>query len=108
VAAAQEIATSPAPEPVTTLCQPAGGLDDSTAPLLSAAKQAAVVGQEIPVMTALLRNGSTGIGPAQPGSWAGMLDGAGDVPPAGALGPADGVVLALATGGPSGAVSLAA
>jgi len=37
LAAAQEIATSPAEESVTTLRQPAGGLDDSTAPLLSAA-----------------------------------------------------------------------
>jgi hypothetical protein len=37
VAVAQEIATSPAAESVATRYQPAGGLDDSTAPLLSAA-----------------------------------------------------------------------
>src|SRR5262249_53937680 len=37
VAVAQEIATSPAEESVAALRQPAGGLDDSTAPLLSAA-----------------------------------------------------------------------
>jgi hypothetical protein len=37
VAVAQETATSPAAESVATRCQPAGGLDDSTTPLLSAA-----------------------------------------------------------------------
>jgi hypothetical protein len=37
VAVAQEIATSPAEESAAALRQPAGGLDDSTAPPLSAA-----------------------------------------------------------------------
>jgi hypothetical protein len=59
-------------------------------------------------MTALPRNGCTGSGAAHPGCPAGctgVLDDAGDVLPAGAPVLAEGVALALATGGPPGAVS---
>ena len=59
-----------------------------------------MVGQETPVMTALSPSGCTGIGAVQPGSWADVLDGAGEVLTA--------PVLALATGEVSGAVSRAA
>jgi hypothetical protein len=63
----QEIATSPPEGSVNALRQPAGGVEDSTAPLLSAAKHAEVLGHETPVMTALPRSGGTGKGVVHPG-----------------------------------------
>src|SRR5947199_9822834 len=67
---------------VNGLRQPAGGLDDSTSPLLSVAKHADVLGQEMLVMTALPGRGCTGIGALQPcvwTGWAGVTEGAGEV-----------------------------
>src|SRR5262249_9604838 len=103
VAAAQEIATSPPAGSVTARLHPAGGGDDSTLPLVSAASQAEGGGQETAVMTASARRPCTGIGAVHPG-WAEVTDGAGDVVPVLAAG----VALTLATGGASGAVSRAA
>ena len=106
----QEIATSPPEGSVNALRQPAGGVEDSTAPLLSAAKHAEVLGQDTPVMTAWPCSGCTGSGALQPGEptgWAGG-DGAGEVapaePPLAVVRP----LLAAAAAGLSGAVSLAA
>src|SRR5262249_31094189 len=48
--APQEIATRPPEGSVNALRQPAGGVDDSTSPLLSAAKHTEVLGQATPVM----------------------------------------------------------
>jgi hypothetical protein len=106
----QEIATSFPEGSANALRQPAGGVDDSTSPLLSAAKQAEVLGQETPVMRALPWSGCTGNGLVQPGDPAGWtaLATAGDVVPAEALGLAWDPVLAAGSAGPSGAVSLAA
>jgi hypothetical protein len=107
----QEIAISPPEGSVNALRQPAGGVEDSTAPLLSAAKHAEVLGQDTPVMTALPCSGCTGSGALQPGAptgWAGVSDGAGEVapaePPLAEVRP----LLAAAAAGLSGAVSLAA
>ena len=52
---------------MTAFRQQAGGLEDSAAPLLSAAKHAEVLGQDTPVMTALPCSGATGSGALQPG-----------------------------------------
>ena len=67
----QEIATSPPEASANALRQPAGGVDDSTSPLLSAAKHADVLGQDTPVMWALPCSGCTGNGLVQPGDPAG-------------------------------------
>jgi len=108
----QETATSPPEGSLNALRQPAGGVDDSTAPLLSAAKQAAVLGQEIPVMTALPCSGCTGMGVLHPGElagWGEVTDAAGE--PLAAEVPGLAVpppVWAAGAAAPSGAVSLAA
>jgi len=113
VSVAQEIATSLPEGSVNAFRQPAGGVDDSTVPLLSVAKHAAVLGQETPVITALSRSGCTAMGAVQPGcraDWDGVTDGAGDVDPAeeaGLAGPVD-PVWAAGAAGPPGAVSRAA
>jgi hypothetical protein len=114
VGAAQDTATSPPAESVNGLRQPAGGLDDSTAPLVSVAKHVAVLGQEMLVMTALPCSGCTGIGVLHPGDWtgwAGVTDAAAEASLAaevpGLAGPLE-PVFAAGAAGPSGAVSRAA
>jgi hypothetical protein len=105
---AQEIASSLPEGSVNALRQPAGGLDLSTSPLLSAAKHTEVLGQEIPVMTALLSSGWTGMAVLHPDT--GVTDAAGAVLATGAawLAAAPGRAFATCAAGPSGAVSLAA
>ena len=98
---------------VNGLRQPAGGLDDSTSPLLSVAKHADVLGQEMLVMTALPGRGCTGIGALHPcvwTGWAGVTDAAGEVPAVEVPGllVRPGPVFAAWAAGPSGAVRWAA
>jgi len=93
--------------------RPAGGLDDSTSPLLSVAKHADVLGQEMLVMTALPGRGCTGIGALHPcvwTGWAGVTDAAGEVPAVEVPGllVRPGPVFAAWAAGPSGAVRWAA
>jgi hypothetical protein len=107
---AQEIASSLPERSVNAFRQPAGGLEESTAPLLSAAKHAEVLGQDIPVMTALAASGCTGIAVLHPRAWAGVTDAAGEALATGAawLAVPPEPVFAAGAAGPSGAVSLAA
>lgn len=96
---------------VNGLRQPAGGLDDSTSPLLSVAKQAAVLGQEMLVMTALPGSGCTGIGVLHPWAWtcwAGATDAEGEELAAEVAGLLAGLLFAAGAAGPSGAVRWAA
>ena len=106
----QDTATMPPALSVKALRQPAGGLDDSTSPPLSAAKQAIVLGQEMLVMAVLTGTGCTGIGVLHPGVWAGVPDAAGEVLAVGVPLPTVllGAVFADAAAGPSGAVRCAA